>query len=444
MPPMTSRKTARKSIIPRGTTPFGRIMEHISWLASGKGVAAILSLIYIAIATRTLGPANFGRFILITGAATAISQIVAFNVWQVIVKHGQAYIAPRDPAGMGRLVALCAFTDLGAAIAGCIVSAVVCFLFDEAMGLPGELSVQAFAFAAITMLTIRSTPIGILRLLAKFDTAAISETILPVFRMIGALAVLATGPSIPAFLLAWGVAEVACAIAYWWYARRAVREEFGSLDFSGWWRRRGEVPGLGGFMLITNFSYTLASLALQLPVLLVGAVVGPVGAGFYRLGHQLGQSFSKISNLFSRTLYSELAHVHVHHGRAELRALFRRTSMITLGAAAACAVVILIAGKPILLAMSGPAYAGAYPLVAVLGVAAAINLAGVGFEPLLLATDAAGSSLRLRFITIVVLFGAMAALLPAYGAIGAAWSVLISAVVNFLLMGFATWRQLRG
>lgn len=431
-------------MIPRGTTPFGRIVEHISWLASGKGVAAVLSLIYLAIATRTLGPADFGRFILITGAATAISQIVGFNVWQVIVKHGQAYLTPRDPAGMGRLVALCGFTDLGAAIAGCVVSALVCFLFDEALGLPGDLGVQAFAFAAITMVTIRSTPIGILRLLARFDAAAISETMLPIFRMIGALCVLAWGPSIPAFLLAWGIAEIACATSYWLLARKAVREEFGQLDFTGFWARRKEIPGLGGFMLITNVSYTLLSAGQQIPVLIVGAVVGPIGAGFYRLGHQLGQSFSKVANLFSRSLYSELAHVHVHHGKAELRALFRRTSLITLGTALVCAVVILLAGKPILLAMSGPAYAGAFPLVAILGSAAAINLAGVGFEPLLLATDAARASLTLRIVSVAVLFAAMAMLLPAHGAVGAAWSVLISAVVNFLLMGFATLRQLRG
>jgi len=443
-PPTNPGKTKRKPVIPRGTTPFGRIVEHVSWLASGKGVAAVLSLIYLAIATRTLGPADFGRFILITGAATAISQIVAFNVWQVIVKHGQAYILPRDPAGMGRLVALCALTDFGAAVAGCVVSAIVCFLFDDEMGLPGPLSMQAFAFAAVTMLTIRSTPIGILRLLAKFDAAAISETMLPLFRFIGALVVLVTQPSIPAFLLAWGAAEIACAVSYWIYARRAIREEFGKLDYSGFWQQRREISGLGGFMLITNFTYTLASLAVQMPVLFVGAMVGPVGAGFYRLGHQLGQSFSKVANLFSRTLYSELAHVHVHHGRAELRKLFRKTSMITVGVAAACAALIVLAGKPILLAMSGPEYADAFPLVVLLGLAAAINLAGVGFEPLLLATDAAGSSLTFRFVTVVVLFGAMALLLPTMGAIGAAWAVLISAVVNFLLMGAATWRKLRG
>lgn len=442
--PTDPGKAKRRPVIPRGTTPFGRIVEHVSWLASGKGVAAILSLIYLAIATRTLGPADFGRFILITGAATAISQIVAFNVWQVIVKHGQAYILPRDPAGMGRLLALCALTDLGAAVLGCGVSAIVCFWFDDAMGLPRELSLQAFAFAAVTMLTIRSTPIGILRLLAKFDAAAISETMLPLFRFIGALIVLVTKPSIPAFLLAWGVAEVACAASYWIYARRAVRAEFGALHYSGFWRRRSEVSGLGRFMLITNFTYTLASLAVQMPVLLVGAAVGPVGAGFYRLGHQLGQSLSKIANLFSRTLYSELAHVHVHHDRAELRKLFRRISLITLGAAGLCAVVVVLAGKPILLAMSGPEFAGAYPLVVLLGLAAAISFAGVGFEPLLLATDAAGSSLTFRFVTVTVLFGAMALMLPTMGAIGAAWAVLISAIVNFLLMGAATWRKLRG
>jgi O-antigen/teichoic acid export membrane protein len=440
---MTPRKTRRKLAIPRATTPFGRIVEHLSWLASGKGVGAVLSLFYLAIATRTLGPADFGRFILIVGAATAINLIVSFNSWQVIVKYGQPYVRDKDGLGLGRLSALCAAMDLGAAVLGCGVAAVATLGFGDALGLPDALGWQALAFAAVMMLTIRSTPTGLLRLLNRFDGGAISETMIPIFRMIGALAVLAAGPSISGFLLAWGVAELACAATYWTLALRAVHEDVGPMGITGFRRIWHEVEGLPGFMMITNASVTLSSLANQVPVLLVGAVAGPAGAGFYRLGNQLAQSMLKISTLASRSLYSELAHVHANFGREELRALFRKTSVITLGAGVVSAALILLLGEPILLAMSGPAYAAAYPLLVVLGIGGAINLAGVGFEPLLLATNGARRSLLFRVATTVVLFIALVLLLPRHGAMGAALAVLISAVVNFLLMGFATYRQLR-
>lgn len=442
----TSSRTGRRRRlpIPRGSTPFGRIVEHMAWLASGKGVGAVLSLFYIAIVTRTLGPADFGRFTLIVGASTAINLIVSFNVWQVIVKYGQPYVRDRDPAGLGRLVALCAAMDLTAAIAGCGIAAVATLGFGGALGLPDNLALQALGFAAVMMLTIRSTPTGILRLLNRFDAAAFSETMIPIMRMAGALVVLFAGPAIPAFLLAWAIAELSCAAAYWTFAIRAAREEVGALRPRGFPAMLREAKGLPGFMLVTNASSTLQAMAQQAPVLLSGAFSGPAAAGFYRLGNQLVQSVMKISTMASRSLYSELAHVHANYSRAELRALFRKAALITMGAGAVGALAILLIGKPILLAMSGPAYAEAFPLLAVLGVASAINLAGVGFEPLLLATDGARLSLTVRVITIAVLLSGLFILLPRQGAIGAAHAVLAAAIVNFLLMGLATWRQLRG
>ncbi|PZU59501.1 MAG: polysaccharide biosynthesis protein [Sphingobium sp.] len=438
-----SRKARRRLSIPRATTPFGRILEHLTWLASGKGVGAVLSLFYLAIVTRTLGPGDFGRFALITGAATAINMIVGFNMWQVVVKYGQGHVRERDSRGLGRLIAFCAALDMGAALVGCVIAGIATLGFGAAMGLPDALGWQSFLFACVLMLTIRSTPTGVLRLLNRFDAGAISETMIPIVRMAGALAALAAGPTIAAFLLAWAAAELVCALTYWMLALRAVRADVGPIETGGFTQVGRQTPGLMGFMFTTNISSTLSSLGGQFPVLLVGAATGPTGAGFYRLGNQLSQSLTKASTLFSRSLYSELAHVHANYSKADLRALFRKTSLVTLGVALLTASVVLLLGKPVLLAMSGPAYAGAYPLLAVLGVASSIALAGVGFEPLLLATNGARQSLTFRIVTTLILFAALAVLLPRYGAMGAASSVLIMQVANFLLLGAATRWQLR-
>lgn len=440
---MVSRKILTRISLPRGSTPFGRVVEHLAWLISGKGVGAVLSLIYLAIATRTLGPADFGRFILVVSAASAINAFMTFNIWQVVVKYGQPFVRDRDARGLGRLVGYCAAMDLGAGIAGCVIAGVVTFLFDDIINLPDALAWQAFGFSAVLMLTIRSTPMGILRLFNRFDTAALSETMIPIMRMIGALIALAYGPSIPAFLLAWAIAELVCAATYWFFAMRTVHAEIGTLQLAGFWSIRKEMPGLSGFMAITNVSSTLGAVAGQLPVLMVGAFTGPAGAGFFRLGYQLAQAMTKVSTLFSRSLYSELAHVHANNKREELVALFRKTSLIALGAGVLSAALILLLGKPILLLMSGPAYADAFPLLALLGIAAAISLAGVGFEPLLLATNGAGLSLAIRAVMTLALIAGLILLLPIHGPAGAAIAVLIASTLHILLLWGAAFRQLR-
>src|SRR3546814_6130619 len=46
----------------KGDSSIGRILENTAWLLGGKGVGALLSFVYLAIITRTLGPAGFGHF----------------------------------------------------------------------------------------------------------------------------------------------------------------------------------------------------------------------------------------------------------------------------------------------------------------------------------------------------------------------------------------------
>src|SRR3546814_14093069 len=85
-------------------------------------------------------------------------------------------------------------------------------------------TVQATRFSMVMLLTIRSTPTVILRLFDRFVAGAFAETMVPVGRMIGALAVWLTGPSISGFLIAWAGAELLCAVAYWYLALKRSEE----------------------------------------------------------------------------------------------------------------------------------------------------------------------------------------------------------------------------
>ena len=52
--------------------PMRAIARNLGWMLASRGVLAVLSLVYLAIVTRTLGVAGFGRFALITGASQAL------------------------------------------------------------------------------------------------------------------------------------------------------------------------------------------------------------------------------------------------------------------------------------------------------------------------------------------------------------------------------------
>src|SRR3546814_5849354 len=103
------------------------------------------------------------------------------------------------------------------------LAALATFLLGPYFGWSRELSLQALAYCAVRLLTIRSTPIGILRLFDRFDAGALAETMIPIGRMIGATAAWLVAPDITSFLLAWAAAELLCAFTYWTLALRTAR-----------------------------------------------------------------------------------------------------------------------------------------------------------------------------------------------------------------------------
>src|SRR3546814_11879495 len=81
----------------------------------------------------------------------------------------------------------------------------------------------------------------------------------PVGRMIGALAVWLTGPSISGFLIAWAGAELLCAVAYWYLALKTIRERTGRLSGRRFLPARHDQPELLPSLLATHTSTSVSA-----------------------------------------------------------------------------------------------------------------------------------------------------------------------------------------
>nr|WP_087573364.1 oligosaccharide flippase family protein [Sphingomonas sp. CDS-1] len=417
---------------------FARILANTGWLLGGKGVGAVLSLAYLAIVTRTLGVADFGRFALVLSAANVIKTLVSFDSWQIVVRYGQPHLAAGNGDALNRVLRFCILIDLASAVAGGLIAAFIILAFGSLMELSSAMGWQAWIFCMVMMITIRSSPTGVLRLFDRFDSGAFAETMIPVGRMIGAGLAWVLMPDVTGFLIAWGAAELLCAVSYWWLALRVGGEKLGSWRRGSAWDARAENPGIVGFLTATNLQTTLSSVGQQVAVLVVGLFVGPAGAGLYRLANQLANSLTKISSLLSRSIFVELSRTHSSHGHEALGTLFRRTNRLALIAGAVIIALILTIGHPLLGLIAGKEFLPAYPLLLLLGVAACIDLVGVSYRPLLMATDRASLSLRITLISTALLLGMQAALLPIYGTIGAASANIIASIAGFAMMGLAS------
>ncbi|HTH27087.1 MAG TPA: oligosaccharide flippase family protein [Sphingobium sp.] len=427
-------------MIPAATprTAFGRALRNVSWLLIAKVVGAVLSLFYLAIVTRSLGVARFGEFSLILGTAQAAAALVGFETWQVLVRFGMAHLQRGRADALRRLVRFCIALDGAGALIGCALAALALSVMRWHFGWPATLARDAMLFCAVLLLSIRSTPIGILRLHDRYARGAIADVVTPVARFAGALVVVQQQPTVRAFLIAWAVAEILTAAAYWISAARVMPRMIGSCRAAG--DVKTENAGLWRFAWRTNLNSALGPSSRQFAVILVGFILGPAAAGGYRLAHQLSQALVRLSELFSRAVFPEIARAHSGDLTQDLATLSRQSARLAIGAGLIACLAVPAFGNIVLGLVAGASYLGAYWLLVLLGFAAGLNIMAVGFEPVLLGTGREKHVLRIRIASAVILFGTMVPLMLLVGVTGAGIAALLSAALALgLLVAARTW-----
>ncbi|PTQ08251.1 polysaccharide biosynthesis protein [Sphingomonas oleivorans] len=416
-----------------------RIAANTGWLLGGKAVGALLSLFYLALATQTLGIEGFGHFALILGIGQTVTGFVTFQTWQLVVRYGMPLLERNDGPALDRLIGFAMMLDMMSALAGSLIAVGAVSLFAPHFGWSARLQAEACLFCLALLLSIRSTPIGILRLHDRYARAAMADAVTPIVRLLGALLATTVFPSVTGFLAAWAVAEVATAAAYW---RAAARVQPIPMPGTALPRSGAPLAELWRFAWTSNASATLALSTRQVTLLITGLIGGPAVAGGYRLAAQLAQALAKFTASLSRAIFPELIRGH-GTGPGEFRRLAGRITAWAMLSGAAIVALTALAGRPILHAIAGPEFDSAARPILLLAIAAAVDLAGVAYEPMLTTHGRLGLALSLRTVSTMAQLGALLLLLPMLGALGAAWATLIGSILTVGLGGVAAWRLVR-
>lgn len=427
---------------------LARVGRNSAWLFSSKGVSAVLSLFYLAIVTRALGPAGFGTFILIVSTGQIIAALFRIHTWQAIVQFGTPLLAKKNNAAFYQIAKKgFSIEVIGGALA-CVLLYILLPAAAERFSLASEIEQGLLIYGLLVLLAIRSTPTGILRAHDRFRDSALGEVAVPVTRMIGALIVLFLGSSIAGFLIVWGLSELACAALLWILVWRngetkgqasSTVEQLSDLQPAP----KSSEKSFYGFLAATNLSYLLTAIRERFVVIIVGLFVGASAAGLFRLADQLANSINRLTEVFARPMFAELSRLYGQSERKELRSLFFRSLRLSAISGLAMFGLLMLFGQYIVLIMSGPEFVGAYPLLLLLAGATIIGLISVGLEPLLQAADRATTAFVIRLLSLFLLAGLLAWLLPVYGGFGAALALLISAVATAALLMLIGWQVLQ-
>ncbi|WP_374405483.1 lipopolysaccharide biosynthesis protein [Pelagerythrobacter sp.] len=418
------------------------ILKNLAWLLGGKGFGAVCSIVYLAVLSRSLGIKDFGHFSLIFGTGQALVAVAGFQTWQTMVRFGAQAVHEDNWPRFGRLVWFCGVIDAGGALVGCLLAYVIYFGFAEMLELNQTYIAMGFAFNCALLLARTTTPIGIVRVLGRFDVATYVEAIVPTGRLLAAFAIVLVGANVGRFLIAWAAIEILSAIVYWIAAWRLAPQAMRREHFGGIAQAARENPGVRRFFGITYASSTLDALYKQGPLLAVGYFLGTSSAGIYRLADQLAQGFGKLSQLVSRAIYPEFAHARVVSEVGDFARLVRQVTVIAGIGGVTVTLAALAFGDDLLALIGGEGFARGGAVLIPLAIGAAFDLASASYEPVLHSTGHPSRPLIARSLAAVVLIGGIFAF-EGYGPVGIGWAVALGMACSYLAMSLAVFTVLR-
>jgi len=398
-----------------------RALTNTGWLMSARGINAVLSLVYLALATRALGLEAFGQFVVAFTFAQIVVGFAGLQTWQAIVRWGQ------EADGRNTATGFALALDVVSIVVGALAAALILALAGDWLPIPQEVRPATFAFTLVSLLAIRSTPTGLLRLHDKYARAAAADATTSIVRAAGAAVIAFVAPTIEAFLIIWGLAELATAAMYWRLAARTEPIQWRRFSLT---RLPREQAGAWRFVIATSLSAAVSTASRKLLVLLVGVLGGAAMAGIYRVAAQLGEGLLKLAQALLRAVYPELVR---DPGKA--RAIAGKISRIAVITGLAVVILSLLAGEWIILAIAGSAFLPAYLPMVLLSASAALELAGASLEALLVARGKAMTTLMLRGVPLVIGLASLSWLMASFGATGAALVVLGASGVS--VAGFA-------
>jgi O-antigen/teichoic acid export membrane protein len=404
-----------------------RVFANMGWLLGGRGFNAVLSLVYLAIAARTLGTDGFGYFALIIALGQAVTGFSSFQTWQFIVRWGADPEKPGIDLQRAREATGFAVALDGVSVAvGTLASVVLVLTAPLWLDVPPQLLWLTFWYCVISLLTIRTTPTGMLRLHSEYGKATWAEAVQPIIRASGAVLAWWLMPDVTGFILAFAASEIGTAIALWIVAARVQPVPLSSISLKAIPARHKDA---WRFVLSTNMSGSLAVAGKQVMILLVGTFGGAYLAGGFRIANQLGVALIALAQTISKAILPEL--VQSRDGAVEIA---RRMANIAAIAGVAAVVTAILFGRPGIALIAGDEFTGFYWAMIILSIAGAVELVGASLESLLISAGKAHVAFLVRLFPTILALLMREMAIDWKGAQGAGFAVLGSSVLT--VVGF--------
>jgi len=416
------------------------LLKNSSYLGASRIVAAIASVATLAFTGRALGVLLFGLLILIHSYAQAASSLSKFQSWQIVVRYGgQGLAAGRDEdfkVATGFAFGL----DLLSGIVGMLIAMAVLPFIGGWFGIPDSYIMLAVLYCTVIPTMQAMTPGGVLRTLDRFDLVSWGGITYPIARAILAGGAWAMDAPFEAYVAIWWITDLGGDLYLWWLTHRELKRR-GMVDALRPTLKPHPLKGAWKFAIRVNLASSLSAAWGPIARLIVGGLLGPASAAFYRVAATLADSAQKPTDLLARAFYPEVM---------RLDPATRRPWKLMLRGAALAAMfgviavlLVAVAGRALIELIFGGQFLEAYPVLTVLVIAPFLAMISFPFEPMLYALGRSAAPLKARLVGTVVYFAIIAPLAWRFGVTGAAAAFVIGTAVFVTGLGLQLWREYR-
>lgn len=422
-----------------------RIYGNLGRLLSGKAAAGLISLIYMVIAARALGPTDYGILVLVHAFATTVGGIVEFQGWHAVVRYGAHSRARGDAHGLMKLLRFVGGVEMAAGLAAVIAAACLAPILGPRLGWSSVALAFALPYSLAVLGSVRSTAAGYLQLMGRFDLLGRHNVVAPIARLVGALIAWAAGLGLIGFLVAWLIAALLEWASLWTMAIIVARRNMRHVPLRG--AVRGVVdenPGIWRFMLIANADVTFGELAGRIAPLVIGWILGTEAVGLYAIAQRATSVIAQPAQILGQAAYAELARLVAagDHSRRLRRAIFHCVAIATV---AAVPIVMTLAffGREVATLIGGAAFADAAGVMLWLTMARALMLSGPPASSALIAMGRPSLSVTANLVANLGPLPILPPLLIQFGLKAAGWHAMLQAGMSSFLLLFFVFRESR-
>lgn len=409
-----------------GDVLLGRLFKNAGVLFCGNMVASMLGLASLALTARALGVEQFGILVLITTYAVVVDRLVNFQSWQALIKYGAESLEKKNYEDFRSLVKFGFILDATSAVLGTIIAVCAAWFFGQWRGWDEHLIIMVCLYSLTILFHIRGTPTAILRLYGRFSRIACQNIIAYSLLLLGVSIAFVLGAGLWLFLLAWAMADILgkLVIIYFGFVELA-RQEIVNVFSSSIKNIRQKFNGIWGFVWATNINSSLRSSIREVDILIIGVLLGPAGAGLFKIVKSAALILGKIADPLYEAIYPETARLITGGRYVQFKSYALRASIISGGAALLFLAGAAISGEWVIMVVLGNEYLDAYAPMLVYIVAYVVWMFAYPLSATILSFGMPYVNLGILAASLLIYFPALIYLVGAWGLIGASVATVI-------------------